>query len=51
MSDLNVGASRVCITPDASLFPVEHFNNRMTGKTVCLQRKNQRGYFCTCACS
>lgn len=32
MANLRVGASRRCITPDASYFPVEHFNNRATGK-------------------
>lgn len=32
MGNLRVGASRRRITPDASYFPVEHFNNRATGK-------------------
>ena len=32
MGNLRVGASKVCITPDPSYFPVEHFNNRATGK-------------------
>ena len=45
MSDLNVGASRVCITPDASLFPVEHFNNRMTGKPSVFSGKIREDIF------
>jgi len=33
MSDqLYAGASRVCITPGPEYFPIEHFNNHMTGK-------------------
>lgn len=32
MGSLKAGASRKCITPDASYFPIEHFNNRATGK-------------------
>lgn len=29
---LRVGASRTCITPGPEYFPMEHFNNHMTGK-------------------
>lgn len=29
---LYVGASRICITPGPEYFPMEHFNNHMTGK-------------------
>lgn len=32
MSTFRAGASRTIITPDASYFPVEHFNNRASGK-------------------
>ena len=32
METFRAGASRLCITPDPSYFPVEHFNNRATGK-------------------
>ena len=32
MNAFRAGASRTIITPDKSYFPVEHFNNRATGK-------------------
>lgn len=45
MAGLKVGASRVCITPAAELFPVEHFQNRMTGKPSVFSGKIREDIF------
>lgn len=42
---LQVGAARVCITPAPEIFPVEHFNNHMTGKPSIFSGKIREDIF------